>query len=71
LQDDWRVPVPEKSDIGKRPSLDSLGPFRWQPYDAPSWTLTDGDYKKRSLSDYQGKPVLIVFYLGLRLSALH
>ena len=63
--DTWlTLPVPEKGDIGKRPSLDSLGPFRWQPYDAPAWTLTDGEYKKRSLSDYQGKPVLIVFYLG-------
>lgn len=64
LDDDWRTPVPEKKDFGKRPSLDSLGPFRWQPYDAPSWTLEDAAHKKHSLSDYHGRPVLVVFYLG-------
>lgn len=64
LQADWRVPIPNKTDIGKRPSLDSLGPFRWQPYAAPSWTLTDANHEKRSLTDYQGRPVLVVFYLG-------
>jgi peroxiredoxin len=61
---DWRVPVPHKTDIGHRPSLDSLGPFRWRPYAAPAWTLTDANHGKLSLADYQGRPVLVVFYLG-------
>jgi len=64
LPDDWRAQPVTKSDLGKRPSLDSLGPFRWQPYSAPAWTLPGGDHQKRSLSDYQGRPVLVVFYLG-------
>ena len=61
---DWRVAAKLADDVGERPSLDSLGPFRWHPYDAPEWSLPDGDGKPRSLADYRGKPVLVVFYLG-------
>jgi len=61
---DWRIPPPKKKDTGKRPSLDSLGPFRWEPYTAPAWTLTDAAGHQRSLADYRGRPVLMVFYLG-------
>jgi peroxiredoxin len=61
---EWRVPIPDRPDIGKRPALDSLGPFRWRPYTAPAWTLTDANHEQRSLTDYQGRPVLVVFYLG-------
>src|SRR5882724_5277859 len=61
---DWRIPPPKKKDTGKRPSLDSLGPFRWEPYTAPAWTLTDAAGQQRSLADYKGRPVLVVFYLG-------
>jgi peroxiredoxin len=61
---DWRVEFVKKHDVGKRPELDSLGPFRWRPYAAPGWTLKDGDNVQHSLADYKGKPVLMVFYLG-------
>ena len=64
LPADWRVPASPKADVGDRPPLDSLGPFRWQPYSAPPWTLTDSEHKQRSLSDHHGHPVLVVFYLG-------
>jgi peroxiredoxin len=64
LPHDWRVSAPTKIDVGERPPLDSLGPFRWQPYTAPTWTLTDADHVRRSLSEYRGRPVLLVFYLG-------
>ena len=64
LTADWRAEVPKKKDVGKRPLLDSLGPFRWEPYRAPAWTLSDANHKKYSLADYQGRPVLLVFYLG-------
>jgi len=64
LPADWRVDPPKKTDVGKRPPLDSLGPFRWEPYSAPAWTLSDAAYKQYSLADYQGRPVLLVFYLG-------
>ena len=61
---DWKVPVVVRPDTGNRPSLDSLGPFRWQPYAAPEWTLPDSARHDRSLADYRGRPVLVVFYLG-------
>lgn len=61
---DWRVAVPGRADVGARPALDSLGPFRWKPYAAPSWTMTDSAGRERSLADYRGRPVLVVFYLG-------
>ena len=61
---DWRLPHEVPADIGTRPNLDSLGPFRWSPRDAPEWALPDPDGKTRSLSDYHGRPVIVVFYLG-------
>jgi len=64
LNEDWRLPPPKRSDTGKRPTLDSLGPFRWRPYSAPGWKLPDGRNNQRSLADYKGRPVLVVFYLG-------
>ncbi len=61
---DWRRRSPRKRDLGHRPDLDSLGPLRWEPYTAPSWTLTDGQQNKVALADFKGRPVLLVFYLG-------
>lgn len=64
LPDDWRKPREIPEDFGDRPELASLGPFRWQPTQAPSWKLPDADGHAVSLSDYQGKPVIVIFYLG-------
>lgn len=64
LPADWRKPAPKMKDIGKRPPLDSLGPFRWEPYSAPTWTLSGPNNKQISLADFKSRPVLIVFYLG-------
>ena len=64
LAADWRPPLTRPSDFGKRPSLASLGPFRWQPPAAPDFTLTDGEGKKVSLRQYRGRPVVVIFYLG-------
>src|SRR5439155_4025188 len=50
LPADWRVQSPKRKDVGTRPSLDSLGPFRWEPYAAPAWTLTDADQRQHSLA---------------------
>ena len=61
---DWRIPQVVPSDTGSRPNLDALGPFRWSPGDAPAWTLPDVEGKMRSLQDYNGRPVIVVFYLG-------
>jgi len=61
---DWRKPLVIPKDIGKRPKLDDLGPFRWQPTLADDWTLPDGEGTKTSLKQYRGKPVIVIFYLG-------
>lgn len=61
---DWRVAAVVPEDIGVRPELDALGPFRWQPVAAMPWSLTDQENKTRSLDEFQGRPVVVVFYLG-------
>ncbi|WP_425616158.1 redoxin domain-containing protein [Anatilimnocola sp. NA78] len=61
---DWRIVKAPKADTGNRPSLDSLGPFRWAPSPALDWQLTDADGKKHGLADYRGKPVIVLFFLG-------
>ncbi len=61
---DWRVSKPPAEDIGVRPSLDSLGPFRWQPSPAREWVLKDAKDELHALIDYKGKPVIAIFYLG-------
>jgi peroxiredoxin len=53
------------SDIGDRPSLDSLGPGRWSPYPAPTWSLSDAQGKTYNSKQFRGKPTVIIFYLGL------
>jgi peroxiredoxin len=62
--EDWRLPREAPTDVGDRPDLDTLGPFRWQPSLAPQWTLKDAAGKERSLSEWHGKPVVVIFYLG-------
>ncbi len=64
LSADWRTPPAPRSDIGVRPTLESLGPFRWHPTAAPDWSLPDRDGRTHALADFKGKPVLVVFYLG-------
>jgi peroxiredoxin len=62
--EEWKVAAAPKSDTGIRPSLDSLGPFRWQPSPAQSWTLADANGANHTLADYRGKPVVVLFFLG-------
>lgn len=61
---DWRTVSPIAKDFGKRPTLDSLGPFRWEPSKAVDWSLKDVHGKTHSLADYRGKRVVLIFYLG-------
>lgn len=63
LPDDWRQPKPS-SDVGVRPPLDTLGPLRWQPTAAPGWSIVGAHDEIRSLEQYRGKPVVLIFYLG-------
>jgi peroxiredoxin len=64
LPEDWRVEFQPANDVGDRPSLDTLGPFRWSPTPSTQWELTDGQGKKHTLTDYAGRPVIVIFYLG-------
>lgn len=61
---DWREEAKAGEDVGKRPPLESLGPFRWTPSPAPAWSLTRQDGGALSLDDYRGKPLVLIFYLG-------
>lgn len=61
---DWRIMKAPKPDTGNRPSLDSLGPFRWSPSPALDWHLKDADGKEHTLADFRGKPVIVLFFLG-------
>lgn len=61
---DWRVKAVESDDAGKRPNLASLGPIHWESSSAPKWKLPDVNGKEIALTDYAGKPVLVIFYLG-------
>jgi peroxiredoxin len=63
---DWRVARTRAADVGERPSLDSLGPFRWHPSSAPDFSLPTADGRTIRLKDFrdQGKPVVVLLYLG-------
>ncbi|HJS06905.1 MAG TPA: redoxin domain-containing protein [Pirellulales bacterium] len=60
----WQIPPAPAPDIGARPDLERLGPFRWQPMPAVPWTLHNAEEQPISLYDYSGKPVVVLFYLG-------
>ncbi len=64
LAADWRPKLDFPADSGKRPDLASLGPFRWHPYPAPDWSLPDHTGETRLLSEFKGRPVVVLFYLG-------
>lgn len=62
--EDWRIPRQQPKDVGLRPDLADLGPFRWQPSPAKNWKLPTARGAEISLADYRGKAVLVIFYLG-------
>ncbi len=62
--DNWSKPAPVRTDVGQRPSLDSLGPVHWHAPAAPAWAGTGLDGKPVSSADYAGKPTLLLFYVG-------
>ena len=64
LPADWRVAPKPKDDVGQRPPLDSIGPLRYSPSPAIDWSLPDGDGKPLTLKQFQGEPVVVIFYLG-------
>lgn len=61
---DWRLQPEPSSDLGERPELDSLGPFRWTPPAAPEVTLRSPDDETVPLRKKGAGPTLAIFYLG-------
>ncbi|QOV87437.1 peroxiredoxin family protein [Humisphaera borealis] len=63
-KDDWRPEYKPAKDLGERPPLDQLGPFRWHPSPAPAFSAPAADGAAINLESYKGKPVVVIFYLG-------
>ncbi len=61
---DWRLPKPIARNAAELPDLSTLGPFTWQPVSAPDWSLPEASGQLHALTDYRGKPVVVIFYLG-------
>jgi peroxiredoxin len=64
FSEDWKLARPPKNDTGARVPLDSLGPLRWRPSPALPWSLSDAAGHSHALSDFRGKPVVLLFFLG-------
>ncbi|HLO99446.1 MAG TPA: peroxiredoxin family protein, partial [Fimbriimonas sp.] len=56
------TPRPERTYKPKE--LDALGPMNWQPFAAPDLKVLNVDGKPVTLTDYRGKNVILVFFLG-------
>ncbi len=52
----------ERAEVYRQ--LDRYGPARWEPVPAPSFALKDRDGRIVRLSDYKGKNLIVIFYLG-------
>lgn len=61
---DWRIAPEPATDIGERPAFDSLGPRYWNSYVAPGWKALTADEAPITEDAYQGKPRIMIFYLG-------
>lgn len=64
VEGDWRIKPEAADDLGERPPLDELGPFRWQPYVAESWGAKDASGDLVASEEFAGKPCVLIFYLG-------
>ena len=64
LDRNWLKHSVLETDTELRPELSSLGPMRWTPPSAPSWTLVDGDNTPIESTSLAGRPQLLIFYLG-------
>lgn len=71
--DDVRKVFPNVAKVAMTPAkerayvpdqLKSFGPSNWEPFTAPNLDVTNINGKKVRLSDFRGKNVLLVFFLG-------
>lgn len=61
---DWREAVPPASDIGARPDLATLGPIRWQPWQAAAWTARTAADEPIDGRALRGRPHVVMLTLG-------
>lgn len=61
---DWRAKPVTRDDVGDRPDLDSLGPVAWSPPPAHEFALPDQNATPIKRSEFQDKPLVLIFYLG-------
>ena len=64
ISGDWRSPAPKRTDSGVRPPLESLGPMHWHPPVAPKWQALTLEGKPAPSSQFEGRPHILLFYLG-------
>lgn len=64
LPADWRLPHVPANDLGDRPDLEELGPFRWEPPYGTEWAIQNQLQETFQLDNYAGRPVVVIFYLG-------
>ncbi|MEM9016193.1 MAG: redoxin domain-containing protein, partial [Verrucomicrobiota bacterium] len=62
--EDWRTASKPSADLGERPPLNSLGPFRWSPPAAPAIEVLAAAGDAVSLENYPGRSILFLFFLG-------
>ena len=65
LGGEWRLPAPKVELTILPEDLATLGPSTWQPNPAPPFRLPNHAGREIALADYQGRPVLVNFFLGV------
>lgn len=65
LRGNWTLPRPKPKITLNLPLPEKLGPMTWLPAAAPSWSLPAANSKTLSLEKLRGKPVLLIFFVGI------
>jgi len=65
LHGNWTLPPEASAPVPGLSDPAQIGPIRWSPPQAPAWSLPDSDGSLVSLESHRGKPLLLLFILGL------
>lgn len=66
LPEGWSLPAPRTDRTHLPGDLDEVGPGAWVPFAAPAVELSDRSGETRSLDQFEGRPLLLNFFLGAR-----
>jgi peroxiredoxin len=64
VRGDWRLPAEPAGDVGERPDLATLGPPRWQPWEAGRWTARTAANEQVDAESLRGRPHVLLLTLG-------